>query len=539
MGVIPPHPNLRYYGPYGKARITIFPLEPMLDPLAAADELARRVDGEITWGPATNLLSPEQMGQLYLPGERGVVGVGPPMLITLVIPDGMTALDALKSVEAHLGGLPAALAAGLLAASEMDQRNIAPSVLAAYMASAGPAVGLSVLNTRQIRAMAQAWIQGLLADKRAGLPAAAVDRARTLLSAGRLLWKEAGAAAAGRALRGYDAPLDHEDMTQGPLDVLVLSGLAEALRFVDAITEVQIADTTLALVDDAMDAWAQFAELAAGPLTKSAAHFLCGKQFPYVDGRFAWYHPDESIEGPEMDARLATQWSEELVAEAERDGVFAPVGGFVLRFPVEYPLRQWGIEGLRLYADPQGMWVSLAPDRAMNLVRWEPRQPLSPALIPPALAPALHVTLAALWRDLCVAGEEVVRVRSQGQDVGSRHSQRRERVVVVPRRRVVYLDGERTWGDDEERDAVTRQRHKVSHSFPRLQPGQQRSEAAEREARRWGWLVIPEGRTFRVPHERGGKKAEGAEQQEAPRLVAQGLRAATLFLWSITTQQEE
>lgn len=74
--------------------------------------------------------------------------------------------------------------------------------------------------------------------------------------------------------------------------------------------------------------------------------------------------------------------------------------------------------------------------------------------------------------------------------------------MVLPRRSIHY-SGHREWGTAEERDIITRRSHGVRGHLRELPEGWQRSEAAEGEAREWGF-VLPEGYTFVRPHVRGG-----------------------------------
>ena len=130
-------------------------------------------------------------------------------------------------------------------------------------------------------------------------------------------------------------------------------------------------------------------------------------------------------------------------------------------------------------------------------------------------SPLVHVTLAAFWHDLVVAGDEVV--VTVGQPVGqndklsSRNdklSSYRPQAVTLPRRSV-HITGRREWSTPADREAIQRRSHGVRGHLRELPDTWARSSYAEQEASEWGF-VLPDGFTFVRPHIRGGHDGDPA-----------------------------
>ena len=151
--------------------------------------------------------------------------------------------------------------------------------------------------------------------------------------------------------------------------------------------------------------------------------------------------------------------------------------------------------------------------------------------------PILQVTLAALWRDLRVAGEDAVpeqrerRVRpaadsASPDDVPRLERQSEPTVRTLPG---VWLRGRRTWGSRVEHEYVRRHAHGVRGHLRRLPPGWSPSKQALKTADEFG-IALPEGYTFVRPYYTG---SAGDDNEASPTEVviqARGLASVMTIL---------
>jgi hypothetical protein len=175
--------------------------------------------------------------------------------------------------------------------------------------------------------------------------------------------------------------------------------------------------------------------------------------------------------------------------------------------------------------------------------------------MPDWIAPYVHLAVAALWRDLVVAGETVfVNAGEKGEKgegkgeegVKDERTMREavahaERVLRLPRARKIPLREvwprgieARAWGDAEDRQTLeTRRRvlHAVRGHYRRLAAGW-RAHEAETRAASYGMPSPPDGYTFVVPHVRGGERGMDEETlaQIRRRVRARGLEALVAAL---------
>lgn len=175
----------------------------------------------------------------------------------------------------------------------------------------------------------------------------------------------------------------------------------------------------------------------------------------------------------------------ELIREARDNQAYAPQGAFRVSVPPGTVLEAWGLKEARLWVERDGMWASLVADadRVTNVVWWEPKEgylsdfPLTPQWS----RSALEAFLAALWRDLLVAGppafpvEKPKRQPASSQPVSPRRRQSRpsaDRPYALPRRRSRPSQGVATWpmgkhrhewGDQHDRKAAAQSRRITPH----------------------------------------------------------------------------
>ncbi len=205
--------------------------------------------------------------------------------------------------------------------------------------------------------------------------------------------------------------------------------------------------------------------------------------------------------------------------------------------PDDYPLRAWDADILRVWAEPAGLWVAVANDRGRPIASfgWRPGEPLAPWVVMEGLRPLVDATLAALWRDLRVAGEESVpvtgddgrerRPRRQGKSSRRQRASRR----TLPGRRSRRLRGRRQWGADEERAVIRRRGHGVRGHLRRLQSGWQAGQEARQAAKEFG-VLLPDGFTFVRPYYKPGQDADGGEAPAEVVVHSRGLATVMALL---------
>ena len=149
----------------------------------------------------------------------------------------------------------------------------------------------------------------------------------------------------------------------------------------------------------------------------------------------------------------------------------------------------------------------------------------------PAFDAWLSAVLAGLWRDLVVAGEEVVPERgalpvAHPPAIADRAPRRRS-ARTLPTLRRIALSGRREWGTSDERATIQRRTAAVRGHLRRLHVGWEASAEALEIAGEFG-VVVPQGATFVRPHMRAGHTAEGAG--EAVEIRAKGLASLSLLV---------
>jgi hypothetical protein len=218
-----------------------------------------------------------------------------------------------------------------------------------------------------------------------------------------------------------------------------------------------------------------------------------------------------------------------LLQEAE-GGRYVPLGFFELKIPSSLPLPSWGVESLRLFCEPDGIWFSIIlPDGKVCFPgRWTPEEGihLSSLLFPGWSVPSLELLFASIWRDLRVEAEEAFPERRrrgrkpEGGKVAPKHpsTPQRKGVTVFPRR--VRVEGRRDWGNEEERRRVSA--HFVRPHYRKWKPSSNaRKSYVEQVKRRaairaelYGCVPPPDGYTFVRPHARGGGREEREKLEE-------------------------
>jgi len=240
-----------------------------------------------------------------------------------------------------------------------------------------------------------------------------------------------------------------------------------------------------------------------------------------------------------------------FLREAEQNAFYVPFGSFRLSLPEDLKaLHDAGINAFTVVADPQGLWVRILNQQYGEVFRWQSDRGLRSVMIPTGYVVLFNAVLAALWRDLCVAGEEALPEDTPAQPITSvnnfdtelvnaspaaRRRSSMRRIRVLPKRRRLSLKGSHQWGTPLEHEAIRQRAHGVRGHLRRLHEGWKPSKQAKEIASEFG-LSVPDGFTFVRPHVRGGKETTQSVSKtlilipDKVTIVSQGLASLVTFL---------
>ncbi|MDF1500765.1 MAG: hypothetical protein P1P76_09875 [Anaerolineales bacterium] len=171
-----------------------------------------------------------------------------------------------------------------------------------------------------------------------------------------------------------------------------------------------------------------------------------------------------------------------------------------------------GVHSMRVCLLPFGrMWIALERDDVPGVsFRWTVREPhLQRWALDAAMLPIVHLTCAALWRDLRVGGREVMH---EAAGAGARPEESRDE------KRRVKFKGRIKWGSEGDLETIMRQATMVRWHVRKLAYGKRASRRARALARKLGVDLLP-GTTIVRSHKRG---EPGQDAQNVP-VRAQGL----------------
>ena len=476
--------------------------------------------------------------QAEFPNLRGVVGINKKDNLGirfLYDPTDTTPEQALYKLDRlERGELPQAVVGAALAASKIDLgypfAYTVPEVIGTLCSHNMGIVTDShtrKLKRKELKQHVDNAIHTLLNhEKEFVVPVNNIDLARFWLLLARELWRPWVRT---RLAEGLD--LDKMDW--------ILS-LAFFHRIAQKITSVQVSNGVKLRIPEtpesmSLSLWAQVLEFEKSKIPNAALRYLVKNNTLSEGGLF-------QAPSSDLDDDLAWGLSQALLRDATENGVYVPTGGFTVELPSEYPLQQWGIASLRIWAETRALFVTLINTKGgqEGSFGWRPGERLSSLswIIPSNAITLVEVTLAALWRDLRVAGETILppvgtRNRLRREQKTSRSHQRkrkrRKSVRTLPGRRYVRIAGNRQWGNDEERSAIHRQAHGVRGHLRRLRPGWAASGNAATTAEEFG-MTIPDGFTFVRPHVRGDGQADDPGSNNEVIIRSRGLASVMTLL---------
>jgi hypothetical protein len=492
------------YGPPDGPQIDIIPIPPRDYTPTLIVRSVEQIKSGMEWNDWRNVskIMPAPTIVASLGNMYGVWGVGEDIMIRFLYPRDTSPLEAMYEIEQHEGEMPPAIvAAALTAARAKNLPTLAPSILA-RVSDMAPPDRYTRLNRRELEQLVDRYIDASLNnDPDIYIPPGSTDRCRFWLLAAACFWRS--------NIRREFA----QRPSPRPEVGLIASSLAAAHLDLSDNPSVQVAGVNVRVSEKARPgAWPQVIEWDRG-ITSEALRYLTNGAMPEGKETVDQVILADAKPPTNEDADLCAGIASAMIREAEDNGVYVPNGGFTLALPPDFPLRKWGVGGLRVWADATEMWVSVIDDEGQvgASFLYRPGKPLSTWTVSAQAAPLLTVTLAALWRDLRVAGERATperrKRRQSRRSTGRKRTRKRKssKARTLPGGRWrIYLSGARQWGEDDEREAITRRAHGVRGHLRRLGDEQQASKEARETANDFG-MVIPDGFTFVRPHVRGGE----------------------------------
>lgn len=472
------------------------------------------VEHDGTWaaGPVPSLNVQNAKGMMGMYAEAG-------FWIRLICAKGQSPMDALRAVDHAEGGLPPALAGTLYAAvrSALPKSGInliAPRMLAVLTGLIDRRTAPAAMTSNACQVAAA----DLLFHGR-DLPNSALDRAAIICVASNLLWKP-GASRVN--LEDYSAAL-----ALGQIAALrhLITPPLFSLQAGHAKIDIPLGSWNI------VESWAQYLEWDAGQISQHTMNYLHAGQWPSggptVDR--AWTEDQADQVSPTGDKANAMRIAYALIEDAERNAVYSVSGEFVVELPNSYPLRAWNVSALRVSADQEGLWTAVVDNDGKVGVsfRWQPRQLIRHYCVAEQATGILHATLAALWRDLQVAGEDALpRIGQSGaaRSADRKPAQGPKRVTLPRRRQAKAISGRRQWGSDADRETI-RRAHLVRGHLRQLASGWKASDAQAGVAEQHG-IILPDGYTYVRPHTRG----QGSAPVRETIIVARGLNTVMTLL---------
>ena len=455
--------------------------------------------------------------------DDGVGGLYDDVLVRFTYARGRAPLAALRTLDQdQLARIPALAAAVLTAATSRTDPPIAGPLAIATLCNRAPAArqaDAALPSRADLQRQAAGALRALARDNAfPPAPAGVLTSALYYQAIGEQLWRTEMR----QALARVPATSPHySDL------ILLAGGHAEWA----ALTDVETCGSKLRLpTEDRPGAWASLFIYEANGMRAEQARFLFGNNLPPILECLATEYPPLAAAELDLQRGIVTA----LLREAVERAAYAPYGGFYLALPADYPLRTYGIDAWRVWAEPTGLWFLPISNGKIGAGYWWTPTMYHQTLVAGQtthLTGLLEVTAAALWRDLCVAGERVIRprgaaaTRSAGSQPPSPAS-RTQNTRTLPARRIV-LTGAREWSDAAEREAITRRAHGVRGHLRTLHTGWTASSAAYQVAEDFN-LPIPDGYTFVRPHTRGDNAP--SETPQATPIQARGLATVMALL---------
>jgi len=300
-------------------------------------------------------------------------------------------------------------------------------------------------------------------------------------------------------------------IARGQIDkttIVLLSRLAGAWLDIQGEMTIRVSGTTFVLAGDGCRrAWRQLMEWEGGGIKKGELRYLSGykKQIPHMEGKILRGEMnavrskakrtrtkvnDETVKG------AVALVSRQLLEEARIYGACAPIGSFRMVLPRGMALRELGAHSLRVCLLPsEGMWIALEREDTPGVsFLWTVREPhLQRWILDHRLMPVIHLTCAALWRDLRVGGKEVMIDDAGGEAKPEELTDGKGRVK---------FKGRIKWGNEGDLETIMREATAVRWHVRKLPHGKEASRRVRALARKLD-IDLKRGTTIVRSHRRG------------------------------------
>lgn len=278
--------------------------------------------------------------------------------------------------------------------------------------------------------------------------------------------------------------------------VLLLSRLAEAWLEIQGEIAIRVSGSSFkARCGKDRQAWRQLMEWEGGGIGKEELRYLTGykRRMPRAREKVLRGASEEGWWTRNAAVQIV---SRQLLEDARVQGTCEPTGTFRMELPKGMALRELGAHSMRVCpVPPEGIWIALERDGAPGVsFRWTVVEPhLQRWVLDQRLMPLVHLTSAALWRDLRVGGRAVMIDEEKGSGELEEPARGNTRVK---------FEGRIQWGSEADLETIMRQATRVRWHVRELPTGMRASRRARGLARKLDIDLKP-GTTLVRGHRRG------------------------------------
>ncbi len=322
-----------------------------------------------------------------------------PISMFFYYPTRLNPEEALKLIEIQLNGnLSPSLAIGLFVIANFlaNQGQLEQGAHIGFVRIGGtkPTSGISYFSETSIQRRVRNYLDELAregADIESYLPDGAVDRAKFMLALAETCWQPDTLRQLSQAIKNISS-------------ILPLFLVATPWIYLHPDRSVKVAGVNIPIkgnLASEADPWLQSLEWAAHQISADDLKFLLPPEGEFID-RFYFQF---SMGYPEKTNTIAMELAKLLIEDAWTKPPFPP-HNFRINLPGFYFFEVGGISSLRICGDVEsGFWVGLELVSGISTsFWWRPQAELPMSWITGSmddqLRSILHLTLAAIWRDI-------------------------------------------------------------------------------------------------------------------------------------------
>lgn len=441
--------------------LQVFGVDDSATPVAIPADLYPELFRVLTRDPEAEWLPKPAGGHGAAARAAGLPGTGPPHCL-LVVPSSVSAVVriawvgdspvlALQSIEdAFWHAVPRDFVFATLVALKLGRackgfEGPVASAVVPWSSEVAPRQPPPPLSRKSLDELLSGCLRRLGRHEAVAVPERGTDAYRFLVRLGSMLWREDNA----RHLAGVYSG------ATGPPEVMACAiGLHAMLHHP---VEVEIGGVRVRAADPSSGRklWGQWAEWM---LRDAPPGFL---MWIFPDGLYRASRMLEPGDADIPDPSICGDLERALIEDAGKNARYVPYGAFTLEVQEELFLHRWGVRWLWLWVEGRRVWCAVAGEDGVprESFCWEAgRGVLFSMVVPRSVAPALSAVLAAAWRDMVVAGEEVMPAGRHGEASHFRGTGAPsgpppplDRPAVFPRcrtpvGRTLAIGGHRLWG---------------------------------------------------------------------------------------------